>query len=208
MESKIRFLTLDVGGVLFLKNPKKKDKSFFEGVHAGVIKKLKISLDKYLDSIDTAYAKSIIGDLNFKEVLNKISSNLGVSPKILEAIYFSQYKKYFQLNKELIEKLLNFKKKGYKLAILSDQWPVSKKFFIKKEFYKIFDVVLVSCDVGLRKPSLKIYKLLKKKLGVKYSQILFIDNRKWNLPNAERLGIRTILFKNNKKLFLNLKNLE
>jgi FMN phosphatase YigB (HAD superfamily) len=37
---------------------------------------------------------------------------------------------------------------------------------------------------------------------------LFIDNREWNLKPARKLGMKTILFKNNKQTIKDLKKLK
>ena len=92
----------------------------------------------------------------------------------------------------------------YILAVLSDQWHLSEDPLMPKKLYKRFGVVVVSCDVGLRKPDPKIYKLVLKKLKLKPNQTVFVDNQEWNLKPARKLGMKTILFKNNKQLFRDL----
>ena len=99
------------------------------------------------------------------------------------------------------------KKQGYEIAILSDQHHVSKEALIRNRDSKKFDIVLVSCDVGLRKPNPKFYKLMLKKLKLSANKIVFIDNQTWNLPPAKRLGMKTILFKNNNQAIKELKRL-
>ena len=72
---------------------------------------------------------------------------------------------------------------------------------------KKFDEVVVSCDVGIRKPNPKIYKMILKKLKLKGKSCIFIDNQKWNLIPAKKLGMKTILFKDNKQADEKLKKL-
>jgi len=67
--------------------------------------------------------------------------------------------------------------------------------------------LILSCDVEIRKPNLKIYKLLLSKLKIPAKNCLFIDNQKWNIEPAKKLGFQTILFKNNKQLFEQLSKL-
>lgn len=77
----------------------------------------------------------------------------------------------------------------------------------------MFDVILESCRLGVRKPDEKIYWLACKKLGVKPDevhvhvrdtvvltshhlitlQVVFLDDLGVNLKGANRLGMRTIL---------------
>ena len=106
-----------------------------------------------------------------------------------------------------MEGYFKLKEKGYKIAILSDQWHVSKEALMPERYTSRFDAVVVSCDVGLRKPNPKIYKLTLKKLGLKPAQTLFIDNQQWNLQPAKKLGMKTILFRNTSQAIDNTKKL-
>ena len=116
-------------------------------------------------------------------------------------MYFKAYKKEFKINKQLFNQAFKLKKLGYKIAILSDQWHLSKDAHMPKKWCKKFDQLIVSCDVGIRKPNPKIYKLTLKKLKLSPRQILFIDNQEWNIKPAKKLGMKIILFKNNEQLF-------
>lgn len=199
----VKALIFDIGGVLQLGHH-----SFDHSrVHSLVAEKLKTPLDQYLDSIDTAYAKSIEGKISEKKALKIMARNLKTNPKKLTKLYIQAYKKYFELNKELIKYALEKKKQGYRIAILSDQWYLSKRALIPRDFYEKFDVVVVSCDVGIRKPNPRIYRLTLKKLKLPAKQTIFIDNQEWNIKPAKKLGMKTVLFKNNKQTIRELDRL-
>ena len=199
--NEIKALIFDVGGVLALpRYPIKGRKGrIVSGVHSSIAKKLGISLDQYFDSIDTAYVKAIEGKRSGEKVVETTARNLKISKSKLKALYSHAYKTRFKQNKELFRFAFQFKEKGFKIAILSDQWPLSKKALITKELYKKFNPIIVSCDVGMRKPNPKIYRLASKKLKLPAKQIVFIDNREWNIKPAKKLGMKTVLFKNNKQ---------
>src|SRR5690606_1641082 len=120
-----------------------------------------------------------------------------VEKEKLKELYLKSYQKRYKKNKLLLRFARKLKKEGYVVAVLSDQWHLSSPSLIPKEFHKIFDTFVISCDVGSRKPNLEIYKILLKKLKVRPKEILFIDDRPWNLVPAKKLGIQTILFENN-----------
>ena len=214
INSKIKAVIFDVGGVLALpKYPVKLIQDIYcngrpihknTHVHETITTKLRIAIDQWFDAIDTAYVKSITGDLPEESVVKIISDNLKISPKKLVKIVVKAYRLNFEQNKELYKFAFKLKKQRYKIAILSDQWQLSKKALVLPKYMKKFDEVVISCDIGLRKPDPKIFKLLLTKLKLKPSQCLFIDNQKWNTDVAKKLKFKTILYKDNKQLFIQL----
>jgi putative hydrolase of the HAD superfamily len=58
--------------------------------------------------------------------------------------------------------------------------------------YELFDVVLESCVIGMRKPETEIYRSALQKLGVDANRALMLDDLGLNLKPARALGMRTI----------------
>jgi epoxide hydrolase-like predicted phosphatase len=201
MNQKIKAIIFDIGGVLQLGEKRS------HGVHNEIFEKIGISSDQYFDSIDSTYVKSVEGKISEHESISSLAKNLGVTNRKLRGLFIKAYKKHFTLNKELLKFAIEKKKQGYKIAILSDQWWVSKKVLVIKKFYHFFNPVIISCDVGMRKPNPEIYKLVLKKLHVLPKESVFIDNQKWNIVPAKKLGMKTILFRNNKQAIKELEKL-
>ena len=206
MKNKIKAIVFDVGGVLALgKNSYLVGKDFKpSGVHVRVAKKLKLQMDQYLDSIELNYSLAIEGKISEKKVLEIFAKNMRTTPTKLKKLYIKSYQKNFKQNRFLFRRVKKLKKKGYILGVLSDQWPVSKQALMPEKYYKDFDTILVSCDLGMRKPKPAIYDLMVKKLKLKPSEILFIDNQEWNLSVPKNMGIKTILFEDNKQFLKDL----
>jgi len=59
---------------------------------------------------------------------------------------------------------------------------------------ELFDVVIESHAVGLRKPDPRIYLAMLEAVGRPPDEVVFIDDFDENLPPATALGIHTILF--------------
>lgn len=200
-EKSIKAVIFDIGGVLQLGgkprlNPKNVHSS---GVHEYIANKLRITIDQYFDSIDTIYAKSIEGIVTKSVVLGVLSCNLNYPKEKLEKLYHKSYKRRYKRNNKLFKIAKQLKKQGYKIGILSDQWHLSKDVFAKEKDMKIFDEVVISCDVGVRKPRKEAYDMILEKLGVCPKEAIFIDNQIWNLIPAHKMGIKTILYIDNKK---------
>lgn len=75
----------------------------------------------------------------------------------------------------------------------------------EREIYDIFDFNILSFKVGSNKPDLPIYRLLLKKLKMQPYEIVFIDDSLECLTPAKKLGMKTILYKNNSQLIRDLK---
>ncbi|KAI8489369.1 Bifunctional epoxide hydrolase 2 [Branchiostoma belcheri] len=60
-------------------------------------------------------------------------------------------------------------------------------------FRRLFDLVVESCRVGLRKPDPAIFHLTCRQLGVKPQEAVFLDDIGNNVKAARQLGITTIL---------------
>lgn len=200
---KYKAILFDLGGVLSL-GKKQED---MHGVHAEVAKRLGFTMDHYLDAIDGNYPDAIKGKISGSEAMKHMSKNLETTPKKLERIYQRIYKKNFRQNKQLYKYVLSLKRAGYKIGIVSDIWPVAKKVFFLKTYYRHFNLVLASCDVGSRKTHEKIFRIALKKIHASPSETLFIDNEKWNMPAPRALGIKAILFQGNEKLAERLEKL-
>src|SRR3989344_1729889 len=182
-KSEIKAVIFDVGSVLQKWKFSGKNSP---GIQEYLADKLEIALDSWFDAIDTPYGKSFVGELDDDKVISIISENLGISKRKMINLYKEAVHKYFEKNERLYKLAGELKLKGYLIGILSDQWALSAKYLISKKDRKLFDVVILSNEFGIRKPDIKIYKLLIKKLQakslrVKPSEVLFIDNRKYNL---------------------------
>jgi glucose-1-phosphatase len=83
---------------------------------------------------------------------------------------------------------------GIQVAILSNTTKYRSKFIAKMGGYAPFDPVLLSCDLGIKKPDPKIYDQLLKRLHCQAKECLFIDDKKCNVSAGVAKGINGILF--------------
>lgn len=59
---------------------------------------------------------------------------------------------------------------------------------------ELFDVVVDSSEVGMRKPEPPIYRLVEERLGLAGTGLLFVDNLGVNLKVARQLGWQTVKY--------------
>ncbi len=99
------------------------------------------------------------------------------------------WNKIFSPNKKILA-LLPKLDKNYKLGLISNVGKGHKKFLIKKHnISKPFSANIFSCDIGIRKPNSKIYKLALKELSSKPKETIFVDDNLRNIRAAKKLGI-------------------
>ncbi len=99
----------------------------------------------------------------------------------------------FQPNQLVIELVHELKASGFRLGVLTNNvrelrqawWPML-------DFANIFDDVVDSHEVGMRKPNRAIYELTLNRLGVEAHRAAFLDDAQSNVDAASAAGIHGI----------------
>ena len=105
-------------------------------------------------------------------------------------------------------KLVDQLKKKYKVYLFTDTIDVHDAINRGKNIDKRFDAVYKSFEEGISKlEGKKAFYYLLGKIDLKPEECVFIDDLDSNIESAKRVGIKTILYKNNEELKLALKQL-
>jgi putative hydrolase of the HAD superfamily len=80
---------------------------------------------------------------------------------------------------------------GVRTGVISNSWGGTT--YDVASFDELFDVVVISGDVGLHKPEPEIFELACKKLGLPPEECVFLDDLKENCEGAEAVGMAAIL---------------
>ncbi|GAA2774556.1 HAD family phosphatase [Saccharopolyspora taberi] len=80
--------------------------------------------------------------------------------------------------------------RGVRTALLSNSWGHSYPWDVLDG---LFEVTVISGDVGLRKPDPRIYRLTLERLGLTPAEAVFVDDAPPNVEAAEQLGLRAVL---------------
>jgi epoxide hydrolase-like predicted phosphatase len=192
----IKLLIFDLGNVLLRYD----DSQYYEYVS----KKYGFKYEKVASIMERYNTKLYTGRMKNSEFLRSVSKSLHIPIEKLE------FEKYFikkaKVNKKLTDSALSLKRK-YKIVILTNIY-MSRYRSTQKVFdISQFDRVFASCFIGMRKPDENAYRYVLKKCRVKPGEAIFIDDRKENIAGAKKVGIKSILFRNNGLLFENLSKL-
>jgi putative hydrolase of the HAD superfamily len=100
----------------------------------------------------------------------------------------------YGMNPEMYTLIDELKAKGVRVALLSNVHPGRSKRLRALGLYEPFDPCLLSCEIRVKKPSSRAYKILLRSLGLRSSKVVFIDDKKRNIRAAKKLGIDAIQF--------------
>lgn len=97
--------------------------------------------------------------------------------------------------------LREFRKKGLKLGIITDGRSEGQRAKLQAlDLESEVDYIIVTDELGgaeYRKPNPVSFELMKEKMGVAYSEMCYVgDNLKKDFISPEKLGMRSIRFKN------------
>jgi putative hydrolase of the HAD superfamily len=107
-----------------------------------------------------------------------------------------RYFEHLHPNDRLIEYMRELRKRGYKMAICTNnvrEW--EPLWRAKLPVDEIFDIVVDSAFVGTRKPERRIYELTLERLGVPAGAALLIDDIEVNCDAARKLGMQAVWFR-------------
>jgi putative hydrolase of the HAD superfamily len=89
---------------------------------------------------------------------------------------------------------------GYKLGIVSNTISFNIDN-LKENLFNHFDVVCLSCDLGVLKPDLRIFRAALERLGVKPGEaVMFGDNYQDDIEPGIKLGMETVLVKRDSEM--------
>jgi putative hydrolase of the HAD superfamily len=79
---------------------------------------------------------------------------------------------------------------GVRTGLISNSW--GKGRYDRAQFPLLFDGVVISGEVGLRKPEPRIYELGAEAIGLPPAECVFVDDLAGNLKPARELGMATV----------------
>ena len=103
---------------------------------------------------------------------------------------------------EVSDALKKLKKSNYKLAILSNGTPdLLNELVISNQLKDIFDDIFSVEEVGVFKPSSKVYDLPINKYNIEKNEVLFLSANTWDISGAGNYGYNTVWVNRNNNIF-------
>ena len=143
------------------------------------------------------------GNLTETEFLGLLGEHL--EPELGHRPHMHRFKEiYFDAldpNEQMIELMSGIKRRGYTMALLTNnvrEWEPLWRSMLPVD--EIFELIVDSAFVGMRKPDAEIYELTLQRLGgPEPGECLFIDDTAVNCDAARELGMSTVHFEHNEQ---------
>lgn len=129
----------------------------------------------------------------FVEALQEALGSLAGRPVALPG--FAELLNDLLPNEPMIALMASLRGEGYRMALLTNnvrEW--DQRWRAMAPIDDIFEVVVDSAFVGMRKPDPEIYELCCARLGVGAGECLFVDDREDNCEGARAVGMRAVRY--------------
>jgi putative hydrolase of the HAD superfamily len=83
---------------------------------------------------------------------------------------------------------------SFHTGLISNAWSGLREFITKENLIDLFDTVIISAEIGVAKPSAKIYQLALDQAKVGAGEAVFVDDMPLNIEACEKVGMKGILF--------------
>jgi putative hydrolase of the HAD superfamily len=151
----------------------------------------KVSESEFRSSTKPDFELCETGKISMQELWARIGKRYNVSPSELERIFINCFDEIARLDDAVVDII-----RPLPVSMLSNQFPLHFELCRKKGWHNFFSKVFVSFELGFLKPDLRVYSFVAEKLGVKPSEIIFVDDKEENVDAAKKAGMNGIVFKN------------
>jgi putative hydrolase of the HAD superfamily len=93
----------------------------------------------------------------------------------------------------VVHRVRELRAEGYRTAILTNNVKEWGRYWKESIPLDLFELVVDSCDVGLRKPDPAIFRLTCDRLGVAPEAAVFLDDTRRHVEAARQVGLHAIL---------------
>jgi len=189
----IRNIIFDLGNVLisFIPSEYLKKKNYPSNIRNTIINDIFRSEEwKKLDN----------GDITVPEAIDSIVLKSALSREEIALVFNFRTDIMFPLD-DNVRLLPELKKHGYRLYYLSN-FPLDSFEEVKNDyfFFRYFDGGIISAEVKLSKPDIRIYRYVLEKYGLKPGECLYIDDIEENVKASEAAGMIGLLTKGSPKI--------
>lgn len=144
--------------------------------------------------------KASVGEISIKEHWEAVRKTLGIHPRNM-AHFLELYWSADDVNWQMLDYIKTLRP-AYKVGLLSNAWDDLRRTLHNRwNIDGLFDELVISAEVHLVKPDLRIFQLAVERLAVQPAETVFIDDIAMNVEAARIAGLKAIQFINNQQTF-------
>jgi len=198
----IEFVFLDFGGVITSNRWGAKDYALIarDSLLSAGYKLEKNFIDVFIEIYRRHRRVSLrtLRELNIRKVLEDVLGRFSIDYNAIDVI-INRYKKgeFCKINVGIDKVLEGIRRLGIGLAIVSNAILRYHDYVLENYgILKFFETIVLSCEVGYRKPDTRIYLEALKRLNVDPRKSIYVgDIPEIDVPGAKKLGMITIIIR-------------
>jgi putative hydrolase of the HAD superfamily len=141
------------------------------------------------DSLVTDFETGKISDEEFSKAFAARLSEVCGRPVEADGLLGKLFR--MRLEESMFEAVAAAKAAGLRTGLLSNSWGTDA--YPRHRFPGVFDEVVISGEVGMRKPDPAIFELMTDRIGVPPQKSVFVDDHPGHLQAALEHGMTTVL---------------
>lgn len=162
-------------------------------------------LDELVFFSRTAQLASM-GEISVEAHWEAVGNALGI-PLVDMPGFLEQYWSADDVNWRLLDTIRSLSPR-YKVGLLSNAWDdLRQTMHDRWNITELFDVMIISAEVGMVKPDPRIFHLAVDRLGVQPAEAVFIDDMQMNVEAARKVGLSAIQFRNTDQVLSDMETL-
>ena len=182
----IRAVYFDLGGVIVRTGDREP--------RAKLAERLGMSYEELAKAVfeNESSRRASLGAVSTQEHWADVIQRLGLPPSEADSVQ-QEFFAGDTLDLDLINFLRSLRPK-YRTGLLSNAWSDMREYLVGQKIDNAFDQLIISAEVGIMKPDVRIYRLALEKLGVAPAEAVFVDDSIVNIEGARAVGMYAIQF--------------
>jgi epoxide hydrolase-like predicted phosphatase len=126
------------------------------------------------------------GRLTEEEFEPQFADVLGVgAPELIDRLFAGS-----RPDQAMLDAVHRARRAGIRTGLISNSWGTRR--YDRTLLDRLFDGIVISGEVGMRKPTPEIYEMSAERIGVAPADCVFVDDLPFNLKPAQQLGMAAV----------------
>lgn len=138
-----------------------------------------------------ALERGEVTDAEFEQILAAALVNTDGGPVPSEGLLKRMFAASV-IQAEMLDLVRELRTGGLRTALLSNSWGGQADGYPRDVLDELFDVAVISGEVGMRKPEERIFTLATDQLGLAPAECVFVDDVEGNITAAKALGFAVV----------------